>query len=51
MIVLMWFVMVGFVVLVGFVTLGVVFTHYFKEWRAKKKAEISNVSNQGTANT
>ncbi len=49
MIIAMWFAMVLAVVLVGFAVLGVVFTHYFKQWRAQKKTEAQNVSKGNTA--
>lgn len=49
MLVAMWFIMVGLIVLVGFVTLGVVFTHYFKQWRARKRtAGNLNVTKQNS---
>lgn len=38
MIVFLWFSMVLFVILVGFVVLGVTFRHYWKEYRLKANA-------------
>jgi Na+-driven multidrug efflux pump len=42
MIVFLWFSMVAFIILVGFVTLGVVFRHYWKESRKKSASAASS---------
>lgn len=41
MIVLAWFILLAIIVLVGFALLGATFWHWFKESKAKRKAEAT----------